>query len=413
MLDLRPFGAALGAVLLAWSAGCASSRGEAPDPSAPAGAKTQPQSLFDSVRPTRHDPRATDSSDLRRDVRSDATLLASLPSGRGTDGKLLIFRSISGHVPLKDRAGAGSLSAAEREAARAAEIEAELEAERNRGVLLRDVPPEEARAPGEPGQASSDPSSYPLDAPVAPAEPDLPLSSFKTSEVTIVAGSWGNDADLEVVRGHLDLDGDGRTDEIHYIDPDSGALLRKEEDRDGDGNSDVWNRYEARQLVERTLDSNSDGSPDVWEHYTDGRARVRFLDTDHDGKRDTSYLYQDGVLAEKRRDAADDGTIDRVEFFDQRHRVHMIEDSNGDGQMDTWTLYRVVDGRDLVSRIERDERGRGIPTVFEVYEVVDGRAVLVRRDEDVNGDGKIDDTLSYEGGEPARREVSGKVLSPL
>ena len=144
MLDRRPLGAVLGAVFLAWSAGCASSRGEAQDPSAPAGAKTQPQSLFDSVRPTRHDPRATDSSDLRRDVRSDATLLASLPSGRGTDGKLLIFRSISGHVPLKDRAGAGSRSAAEREAARAAEIEAELEAERNRGVLLRDVPPEEA-----------------------------------------------------------------------------------------------------------------------------------------------------------------------------------------------------------------------------------------------------------------------------
>ena len=67
----------------------------------------------------------------------------------------------------------------------------------------------------------------------------------------------------------------------------------------------------------------------------------------------------------------------------------------------------------MVSRIERDESGRGIPTVFEVYAVVDGRAVLVRRDEDVNGDGKIDDTLSYEGGEPARREVSGKVLSPL
>jgi hypothetical protein len=414
MGDRRLAGGCLALLLVAVALeGCASSPGEAPDPSAPTGATSDPQSLFDSVRPSRHDPRAADASDLRRDVPADAPELASLPGGRGTSGKLLIFRSITGHVPLKDRSHAVSQSPAEREAARAAEIEAELEEELGLGVYVGDIPPEEPSAPRGSGGEASDPAAAPLDAPLAPPEPDLPLSSFETSRVTIVAGSWGNSVDLEVVRGRRDVDGDGRVDEIHYIDESSGTLLRKEQDRDGNGSSDAWNRYEGGRLVERVLDSDADGSRDVWEHYADGRMRARYVDADYDGKRDTAYLYREGLLAEKHLDADEDGLLERLEHFEQRHRVRMIEDSNGDGQMDTWTTYRAVDGRDLVARIERDGLGHGRPTIFETYEVVGGKAVLVRREEDVDGDGKIDDALTYEDGEPVLREISGKVLSPL
>ena len=69
--------------------------------------------------------------------------------------------------------------------------------------------------------------------------------------------------------------------------------------------------------------------------------------------------------------------------------------------------------QETFARIERDKLGRGSPTVFESFDTVDGKAVIARREEDLDGDGRIDDTLTYENGEPLRREISERVLAPL
>jgi hypothetical protein len=76
--------------------------------------------------------------------------------------------------------------------------------------------------------------------------------------------------------------------------------------------------------------------------------------------------------------------------------VQLIEDSNRDQRMDTWTSYRVVDGQEVVARIERDPQGRGKPTVFETYRATPGKPVLEKREEDVDGDGTIDVTQEFE-----------------
>ena len=61
---------------------------------------------------------------------------------------------------------------------------------------------------------------------------------------------------------------------------------------------------------------------------------------------------------------------------------------------------------ELVSRIERDERGRGYPDTFETYEPKGGKALLKQRDVDLNGDGEMDIISVYRNGKLVRREIA-------
>ena len=81
--------------------------------------------------------------------------------------------------------------------------------------------------------------------------------------------------------------------------------------------------------------------------------------------------------------------------------------------MDTWTTYRVVDGEEVVARIERDTGGSGKPDVFETFDARGGKAVLTKREEDKDGDGNIDITSIYENGKLVKREISDPSLVPL
>ena len=78
--------------------------------------------------------------------------------------------------------------------------------------------------------------------------------------------------------------------------------------------------------------------------------------------------------------------------------------------MDTWTTFIVVNGIELVSRIERDSKGRGSADTFEFFETRDGKAIISRRDEDVNGDGEIDIVSRFLNGKLIRREISDPKL---
>jgi hypothetical protein len=392
-------------------AACASGRSAAPEATEP-GAR-RPGPVLESVRPGRPDDRAAAARAawLERQAAArrgqpaaspPATAAPAGPTQQGTPGKLLIFSSVTGHVPVDDVQRSTARTPEQRENERVAELERALEAERE-----REQRPQEAgsEAPGS-AKPASGPQLSVLSAPVAPSPPELDPARLSSQTTSVPAGSWGNAADLPVVRRSLDADGNGRPEEVRYFEVETDALLRREEDRDLDGNTDAWSRYEQGALVERVLDTNADGRPDEWEYYANGRMTLRELDGDHDGNKDVSYHYRFDSLSEVRRDTDGDGAVDRVENYEHRQRVQLVEDANRDQRMDTWTTYRVVQGEEVVARIERDPQGRGKPTVFESYRAAPGKPVLEKREEDLDGDGVIDTTQEYQrDGTPAPTPV--------
>ncbi len=265
-------------------------------------------------------------------------------------------------------------------------------------------PPARAEPPAELGSRS---------APRSPELRELPLEIFDRESTSIPAGSWAGPKKLKVVRLSLDADGDGRPELVRYQDPESKLLLRQEQDRNFDGVTDSWSHYEWGEIVARVLDSNDDGNPDVWEQYSKGRMSSRETDRDDDGVRDAFYHYLEDSLEEERHDSNNDGQIDLVILYEDRLRVSAEEDRDTNGGMDTWTTYVVRDGREVVSRIERDELGKGSVTIVEVFDTSTGEAVISRKDEDVNGDGQVDVVSFYEAGRLVRREISDPALIEL
>jgi hypothetical protein len=343
--------------------------------------------------------------------REEAT--APIERTTGSPGRLLVYSAITGHIPVADQTGPG-MSDAQREASRAAMLEAEIEEELRRGTGPSGEPETgviEARPPAE--EEDLDRRANPMIAPNAPTERELPEAIFEDSEVTIAAGTWGDNAEQRVTRRILDVDEDGRPEQIRYVDPASGEIVRQEKDSDYDGQVDVWQTYQDGEIISRAEDSNGDGAADVWESYYRGRMVERTVDRDTDGVQDAFYRYEGDLLAEERHDSDNDGRVDRVVTYSDLHRESTHEDRSGDGKVDTWTTYQVVDGQDHVARIERDHFGSGQPSIVEIYEVQDGKALLSRREEDVNGDGSIDVISIYENGRLVQRQISDPDLAPL
>jgi len=405
----RSLSAISGMLLLS---GCAGGGSAAPDASDRGTSKPRP--VLESVRPARPDDRAAAARLAWLERQATARRGESTPSApaaaaavtaseKGTPGKLLIFSSVTGHVPVGDVQRSTARTPEQRENERVAELERALEAEREREERPQEAGSDVPTPPKpEPGSTSGV-----LTAPAAPPVPELDPAQLSSQTTSLPAGSWANPQELPVVRRSLDADGNGRPEEVRYFDVETDALLRREEDRDLDGNPDVWSRYEASALVERVIDTNADGRPDEWEIYSNGRMVQREIDNDQDGTRDVSYIYRNDVLAEVRRDTDADGAVDRVENFEHRQRVQLVEDTNRDRRMDTWTIYRVVGGQEVVARIERDPQGRGKPSVFETYRAAPGKPVLEKREEDVDGDGAIDVTQEFEpDGTPLPEVVS-------
>jgi len=365
-------------------------------------AKTMPNAAAAAEDPTGSDPAA-------------AQLPA--PTDDTRPGRLLIYSAITGHVPLEERTDYGTnqrhMTPAEREAARARQIETEIQAELAKQEAIGGTETSRAQADAPVFAPEFDPVADPLAAPPAPELRKLPATLFESREITIPPGQWQNTGSLRVVRRSLDVDGDGNPEEVRYIDTSSGLLLRAELDRDFDGDLDAWITYENGAPVIQVLDEDGDGNGDAWERYRDGTLLAKTSDDDRDGVKDVFYRYDATELVEKLRDADNDGTIDRVETFHDRRRKHTQEDRTMNGQMDTWTTYTVYEGREVISRIERDSRDRGKPNIVEIYETQGTSTRLSRKEEDLDGDGKPDIVSTYEDGRLVQRAISDEALSPL
>lgn len=353
-------------------------------------------------------------------ARSTEEAAAGIPAPASPDtarpGRLLIYSAITGHIPLDGRnpddPSARYRTPAEREAARTAKIEAEIDAElalENGGLGLQ----QEVAPPPSVDPASQDPSANPLAAPPAPTLRELPDSLFESREVSIPPGQWQNRRELQLLRQTLDVDDDGAPEEVRYLDIASGKIVRAELDRDFDGALDAWITFDDGEPVVRVLDTNGNSRSDTWERYSMGRLEAKTLDRDHDGVKDTFYRYRSGELSALLRDANNDGTVDRVEAYAGRHRTRTEEDRTLNGYMDTWTRYEVVDEREVVARIEHDTHDQGKPNVFETYETLGDRTLLSRKEEDLDGDGSVDVVSTYENGRLVQRAISDEALSPL
>ncbi|MDJ0853259.1 MAG: hypothetical protein QNK04_33250 [Myxococcota bacterium] len=385
------------------AAGCAGTRSPGDETVAEGGDRDVPRSLLEATTPqaaARAEPTSND---------------PQAQPGPGRPGRLLIYSAVTGHVPLRDQARDPSTyrTPAEQEAARARSLEAEIEEEMARQEQLSVVETASAPSPPPAPAGATDPDANPLDAQPAPTLRDLPARLFEREQVEIPAGAWQNPAPLRVERRALDIDDDGRPEEVRYLDPDTGEVLRAEQDLDFDGRLDAWVTFEGGQPVVRVLDTSGDGEYDVWERYDGGQLDARTVDRDADGVRDLFYRYADGQLTEKSHDGNNDGTVDKIETFQDRYRKRVEEDRSLNGNMDTWTTYTVVEGKEVVATVERDSRDRGKPDVFETYETRGGETRLVRREEDVNGDGSIDVISVYEDGKLVQRAISDEALSPL
>lgn len=303
---------------------------------------------------------------------------------------------------------------AEEQAAREARLKRRIDEElRLQEELLRRSASAESSPGGEGNRLESsdlEARANPRIAPPAPVDREYPPAIFDSEEVTIAANQWGNHRRLKLIAQSLDADGDGKPELVRYVDRESKLPVRQEEDRNYDGVTDTWSDYEWGEVVARVLDSNDDGNPDVWERYENGRMTSKEIDRDDDGVRDAFYRYDGRSLVLERHDADNDGRIDRIIYFEKRHRVRAEEDLDRNGRMDTWTTFTLVDGVELVSRIERDSKGRGSADTLEFFEARDGKAVISRRYEDVDGDGEIDVVSHFRNGKLIRREIADPTL---
>ena len=303
------------------------------------------------------------------------------------------------------------------QAAEAERRKAEAEIQRRIDEQLRFQSSLLGRSRGTEDDPSKDPElldeADPRIAPGPPEERELPLEIFDRENVTIPADTWGNRSRLKVVKLTLDSDGNGVPELVRYVDRESDLRIREEQDRNYDGITDSWSDYEWGDIVSRVLDRNDDGNPDVWERYVEARMASREVDRDDDGVRDAFFRYEGDSLAEEKHDANNDGRVDLIILYEHRLRVSAEADQDHDGRMDTWTTYIVVNGREVVARIERDKRGDGQVTIVEVFDTNTGEAIIVRRDEDVNGDGEVDVVSIYEDGKLVRREISDPKLVEL
>jgi hypothetical protein len=300
--------------------------------------------------------------------------------------------------------------------ATALETAAELQAEIARQQELLDElqrEPTEDELAQESDIASRGGRLDPRTAPTAPELRELPVAIFDETKVTIPAGDWGNAEPLRVLQRFLDADGDGKPELLRFISRDSEFILHQEEDRNYDGRLDAISSFEWGELKRRRVDDDGDGVSDGWEEYDRGRMTRREVDRDRDGTRDVFYEYDGDELVTERHDANNDGKIDREVLYKDRVRLSATDDTNYDGQVDTWYTYALRDGREIITRIERDKQGRGKPDVFEIFVAHDGKAVLTRREEDHDGDGTADLVSVFRDGRLVRRELSKPDLRPL
>jgi hypothetical protein len=156
---------------------------------------------------------------------------------------------------------------------------------------------------------------------------------------------WRYERDGALAREVFDDDGDGTPDRTVHYEPGGKHVARVEEDSDGDGAADSWVLYESQKMSQRRSDTNHDGQVDSWTFYDEsGRVARQATDMDGDGSRDRAEVFENGKLARRTEDLDGDGRPDRTTRFDAKgNAVETEEDKDGDGEIDVRSFY--TDGR--------------------------------------------------------------------
>ena len=154
-------------------------------------------------------------------------------------------------------------------------------------------------------------------APPVPLDPGNPVD--EAMDVRIRPPDLSQEG-IIMVEQHVDADGDGRYEEIHFLGPD-GSVLRKHIDRNRDGHIDCWRVLHRGRIVAQTLDTNFNQRPDVWEQYASGRTIARQVDRDEDGVRDVFFYYKADLLVRDEQDIDGDGSIDVRSFYQEGQLV--------------------------------------------------------------------------------------------
>jgi hypothetical protein len=171
-------------------------------------------------------------------------------------------------------------------------------------------------------------------------------------------------------------------------------------DRNGDGRTDHWIFRSGGEIEREEYDENFDGRPDRILHYDLASHRVVRLDedSDQDGNLDSWTALRDGAVVRRRADSDADGYVDSWSFYRDGEITRLERDSSGNGYRDHVAHYR--DGR--IDREEKDGDGDGRPDLVKYY---DDEEKVVRVEEDTDGDGRMDVISHYEGGRLSRREL--------
>jgi hypothetical protein len=310
----------------------------------------------------------------------------------------------------------------EMEVAKGDALEQEIEDElRRQEDLLRQIDREEKTGQAldaEAGDAAPSTAEVaaradPRLAPSAPGERNLPAAIFEEDTRKVPKGTWGNEREAVAKRLSLDADRDGNPELVRYVDPKTGVLLYKEEDRDYDGRMDAWTRYEGSRPVSIERDNDADGKVDEWQRFgPDGRMLAREVDRDGNGQKDAFYDFAGGSLVSERH-LGDSGQVERSVFYEARRLARAEEDLDRDGTIDTWTYFQTAGDKEVVARVEKDTAKRGKPDVVEIYAQQGDKTMLTKREEDKNGDGKPDVVSIYENGKLKERQINDPDLVPL
>jgi hypothetical protein len=238
--------------------------------------------------------------------------------------------------------------------------------------------PPQASAAQNAGYASAPPQQVAA-APAAVAAPPPPPRGSAVQASTAPP----LDPSLATASGHVDRDGDGRTDQ--WIFRERGEIVREVFDEDFDGRTDRTLHYdlETHQIDAIEEDADSDGRLDTWITLREGSIVRRRRDTDGDGHVDSWSFFQNGLIARLERDTTGDGFRDRVTRYEAGQLAREEIDGNADGRVETIRHY---DANKNVSRLE----------------------------EDTDRDGQIDLITHYQDGRLHRREIlDASALAPV
>jgi len=172
----------------------------------------------------------------------------------------------------------------------------------------------------------------------------------------------------------------------------------------------------------QATDRDGDGRPDLWSYTKGGRPSLEALDEDHDGRVDRNLHYDDrGRLVSSDDDLNGDGVMETTSLYEAGRLARRRSDSNADGQADTWTFYRgdevlrteidrdgdgfrdeiTTYAKGEIDREEIDRNGDGRPDVLSIY--LDGQ--ISEKREDLDFDGTPDMVSRYRNGKLASREA--------